>query len=126
MRRPEELEWFLNGHPRHPELGLWATITNRTVYRRLRVTVRTLMTNSRLRSLRDRQTVLGKGLGTEAAQGVLDYGFNTLHLPRLVSLIDSENIASIRVAEHIGMHFERSGEDEMGPFQLYSISNPSG
>ena len=22
----EELEWFLNGHPRHPELGLWATI----------------------------------------------------------------------------------------------------
>jgi ribosomal-protein-alanine N-acetyltransferase len=22
----EELEWFLNGHPKHPELGLWATI----------------------------------------------------------------------------------------------------
>ncbi len=22
----EELEWFLNGHPAHPELGLWATI----------------------------------------------------------------------------------------------------
>ena len=22
----EELEWFLNGHPTHPELGLWATI----------------------------------------------------------------------------------------------------
>src|SRR6185436_2412046 len=22
----EELEWFLNGHPRHPELGLWAVI----------------------------------------------------------------------------------------------------
>ncbi len=21
----EELEWFLHGHPRHPELGLWAT-----------------------------------------------------------------------------------------------------
>lgn len=21
----EELEWFLNGHPTHPELGLWAT-----------------------------------------------------------------------------------------------------
>ncbi|TMB86182.1 MAG: GNAT family N-acetyltransferase, partial [Chloroflexi bacterium] len=20
-----ELEWFLNGHPVHPELGLWAT-----------------------------------------------------------------------------------------------------
>src|SRR5205823_6246802 len=22
----EELEWFLHGHPAHPELGLWATI----------------------------------------------------------------------------------------------------
>jgi RimJ/RimL family protein N-acetyltransferase len=22
----EELEWCLNGHPDHPELGLWATI----------------------------------------------------------------------------------------------------
>src|SRR5436305_3552904 len=22
----EELEWFLDGHPTHPQLGLWATI----------------------------------------------------------------------------------------------------
>jgi ribosomal-protein-alanine N-acetyltransferase len=32
----EELEWFLNGHPDHPELGLWATIhkeTNRFIGR---------------------------------------------------------------------------------------------
>src|SRR5512133_2610660 len=26
----EELEWFLNGHPQHPELGLWATIEKET------------------------------------------------------------------------------------------------
>ena len=26
----EELEWFLNGHPTHPELGLWATIHRET------------------------------------------------------------------------------------------------
>jgi RimJ/RimL family protein N-acetyltransferase len=26
----EELEWFMNGHPRHPELGLWATIHKET------------------------------------------------------------------------------------------------
>src|SRR4026208_1850502 len=28
----EELEWFLNGHPEHPELGLWAT-TQKEPYR---------------------------------------------------------------------------------------------
>ena len=22
----EELEWFMNGHPEYPELGLWATV----------------------------------------------------------------------------------------------------
>lgn len=26
----EELEWHMNGHPRHPELGLWATIHKAT------------------------------------------------------------------------------------------------
>jgi len=26
----EELEWFLNGHPTHPELGLWATLHKQT------------------------------------------------------------------------------------------------
>jgi ribosomal-protein-alanine N-acetyltransferase len=26
----EELDWFLNGHPAHPELGLWATMHKAT------------------------------------------------------------------------------------------------
>ena len=26
----EELEWHMNGHPRHPKLGLWATIHKAT------------------------------------------------------------------------------------------------
>ena len=26
----EELDWFLHGHPKHPELGLWATIHKET------------------------------------------------------------------------------------------------
>ena len=26
----EELAWFLNGHPDHPELGLWATLHKAT------------------------------------------------------------------------------------------------
>ncbi|HQR69105.1 MAG TPA: GNAT family N-acetyltransferase, partial [Burkholderiaceae bacterium] len=25
-----ELEWFLNGHPQRPELGLWATVEKRS------------------------------------------------------------------------------------------------
>ena len=62
----------------------------------------------------------GQGLGTEAAQAILDYGFEKLNLSRLICLIDEENLASIRVSENIGMTFEKEGKDEMGPFLLYS------
>jgi RimJ/RimL family protein N-acetyltransferase len=41
-------------------------------------------------------------------------------LSRLICLIDPGNAASIRVAEKIGMRFEREGRDDKGPFLLYS------
>jgi ribosomal-protein-alanine N-acetyltransferase len=63
----------------------------------------------------------GQGLGTEAAQAVLDYGFNELKLSRLICLIDRDNVASIKVAEKIGMTFEKEGRDDKGPYLLYSI-----
>jgi ribosomal-protein-alanine N-acetyltransferase len=123
----EELEWYLNGHPDHPELGLWATIHKAsgqfigrcgllpwTIDGRFEVEVAYLLD----------QAYWGRGLGTEAAQGVLDYGFAQLGLPRLVCLIERENLASIRVAEKIGMAFEKEGCDEHGPFLLYVRSNP--
>ncbi len=49
----------------------------------------------------------GRGLATESATAVRDYAFDTLSLPRLISLIDPQNTASIRVAEKLGMHYER-------------------
>ncbi len=44
-----------------------------------------------------------QGLATEAATAVRDYAFNSLHLPRLISLIRVGNEASRRVSEKIGM-----------------------
>lgn len=119
----EELAWFRHGHPKHPELGLWATIDKAsgqfigrcgllpwTIDGRFEVEVAYLIDKA----------YWGQGLGTEAAQAILSYGFETLHLPRLVCLIDADNAASIRVAEKIGMTFDREGEDELGPFLLYA------
>jgi len=124
----EELEWFLHGHPDHPELGLWATVHKKTgrligrcgllpwtIDQRFEVEVAYLLAKE----------VWGQGLGTEAAQAVLDYGFGTLRLPRLICLIDRENLASIRVAEKIGMTFEKEGRDEKGPFLLYARNQAS-
>ena len=48
-----------------------------------------------------------RGYATEAASAVLNYAFNTLHLPRLIAIIDPFNVRSIRVAEKLGMRYEK-------------------
>jgi RimJ/RimL family protein N-acetyltransferase len=121
----EELEWFLKGHPKYPQLGLWATIhktTNRFIGRcgllpwkideREEVEVAYLLAKG----------YWGRGLGTEAAQGVARYAFEQLHLTRLICLIDPENQASIRVACKLGMAFEKEFENEHGRCLVYATS----
>ena len=123
----EELEWFLNGHPEHPELGLWATIHREsgrfigrcgllpwTIEGTYEVEVAYLL---------DRE-FWGQGLATEAAAAIVRYGFETLGLARLISLIDAENVASVRVATRVGMKFEKEIVDQYGPCHLYSIARP--
>lgn len=120
----EELEWHMHGHPRRPELGLWATIhkeTGRfigrcgllpwTIDQREEVEVAYLLAKA----------YWGQGLGTEAARAIARYAFDELGLSRLVCLIEPENHASANVARKIGMTFEREARDEIGPFLLYAV-----
>jgi len=123
----EELEWFLHGHLRYPELGLWATVLKSsgqligrcgllpwTIDGQDEVEVAYLLG----------QAYWGRGLGTEAALAIRDYGFGRLRLARLIALIDHANVASQRVAEKIGMTFEKEALDDKGPFRLYSMPRP--
>lgn len=66
----------------------------------------------------------GRGYATEAAAAVRDYAFATLRLPRLIALIDPDNAASIRVAEKIGMWYEKDVMLEAydHPDRLYAMS----
>ena len=50
-----------------------------------------------------RRDLWGQGYATEAARACRDYGFATLAVDRLISLIRPENLASRRVAEKNGM-----------------------
>jgi len=45
----------------------------------------------------------GKGIGTEAARACVEFARQDLQIRKLVALIMPENIASIRVAEKLGM-----------------------
>jgi RimJ/RimL family protein N-acetyltransferase len=49
----------------------------------------------------------GRGYAREAAQATLTHGFETLGLPRIVAIMDPNNARSARLAESIGMRFER-------------------
>ena len=120
----EELEWFLHGHPTHPWLGLWATIHKTTHQFIGRCGLLPWTIDGRaeveIAYLIDKAW-WGQGLATEAAQAILRYGFESLLYSRLVCMITPGNQASIRVAEKIGMRFEKAMEDDKGPFLLYTI-----
>jgi [ribosomal protein S5]-alanine N-acetyltransferase len=124
----KELEWFLQGHPSHPELGLWATIHKDsssfigrcgllpwTIDEVQEIEIAYLLGKS----------YWGQGLATEAAQAIKDYAFSTLQLSRLICLIDPENDASKKVAQRIGMTLEKEvdGIDGDGiPTLIYSVN----
>ncbi|MEM7563239.1 MAG: GNAT family N-acetyltransferase [Pseudomonadota bacterium] len=67
----------------------------------------------------------GRGFATEAAIAIRDYAFSDLNLPRLIALIEPVNSRSIRVAEKLGMAYEKDVmlEDYDYPDHLYSIGN---
>lgn len=125
----EELEWYMNGHPEYPQLGLWATVHKESgkfigrcgllpweIDGTLEIEIAYLLD----------QNFWHRGLATEAAQGIMDYGFETLNLRRLICLIDPDNIASQKVAKRIGMKLERRVYGIAGdnfPTLIYAIEN---
>jgi len=69
-------------------------------------------------------TAWGQGLASEGAEALLAYGFDELALPEILSIYEPDNVASRRVMEKIGMHFQR---DTVHPFferplRIYRLS----
>jgi RimJ/RimL family protein N-acetyltransferase len=121
----EELEWHMHGHPHNPSLGLWATIHKETgkFIGRCGLLPWTIDGQDEVEvAYTIAEAYQAQGLGSEAAQAILNYGFEKLSLTRLICLIDPENIASQKVAKKIGMSFEKESRDEMGLFLVYSIT----
>ena len=52
----------------------------------------------------------GAGLATEAARACLRYGFEELRFASIIAVTRPENLASQRVLEKIGLHYEREVE----------------
>jgi [ribosomal protein S5]-alanine N-acetyltransferase len=50
---------------------------------------------------------VGKGYGFEAASATLKYAHNELHLPKVIAIVDPDNVVSIALIKKIGLHFEK-------------------
>jgi ribosomal-protein-alanine N-acetyltransferase len=122
----EELDWFCNGDPDHPRLGLWATIHKATgnfigrcglipwtIDGREEVEVAYLLAKSYWR----------QGLASEAARALVRYGFEELRLPRVIALIEPGHAASIGTAMKAGLVFEREVEMDGVRSVMYAAGN---
>ena len=56
----------------------------------------------------------GRGLATEASRAILAYAFEQLGLEKIIAIAMKENLASIRVMEKVGMHFDKYAPYEPG------------
>ena len=65
----------------------------------------------------------GQGLGTEVARAALAYAWNRLGLHRVIAIIEAANVASVRVAEKIGMHWEKETILHDIPVRIYAIED---
>jgi len=72
-------------------------------------------------SYRLRRDCWGNGLATEAARACCDYGFKQAGLRRLISIIEFENTASIRVAEKMGMTLVKRALFHRIPVLVYGV-----
>ena len=123
-----ELEWHMNGHPKNPDLGLWATIHKESgrFIGRCGLLPWTIDGQEEVEvAYTIAREFWGQGLGTEAARSIVTYGFIHLHLTRLICLIEPENQASVNVAQKIGMTFEKAIDHELGLFHVHSMVRPS-
>ena len=64
----------------------------------------------------------GLGIGTEAARGWMEYGFNKMGLERIVAVAVVENRASRHIMEKLGMKFEKNEVHYDEECAFYGIS----
>ena len=64
----------------------------------------------------------GKGFASEGARAAIDFGLNSLALPRIAAVIRQENKPSVRLAERLGMELEKEVERQEIQFYQYVIA----
>jgi len=68
--------------------------------------------------------VWGEGYATEAGQAAIEWAWHNLDAPELISVIQPDNAASIRVAERLGMSRLRESTVKGQEVVIFGIDRP--
>lgn len=63
----------------------------------------------------------GRGLATEAGRAFVNFGFDELHLPRIVTAVEVGNDASVRVLDKLGFALVRTEQGELRSFYHFEL-----
>ena len=63
----------------------------------------------------------GNGFATEASQAALDWAWKHVDTDGIISMIQPDNVRSLRVATKIGQRFQRPGVLNGTPVHVYGI-----
>lgn len=72
-----------------------------------------------------RRSRWGEGFATEAARASLEWAWAHIDADHIISIIEHDNFASIRVAEKIGETRELTEEKNGAPLYTYGVYRPS-
>lgn len=64
----------------------------------------------------------GKAFAFDASKAVLNYGFDTLNLEKIIALVNPENVASWKILEKLGMSLIKEIETEIEKLKVYEMS----
>jgi RimJ/RimL family protein N-acetyltransferase len=72
-----------------------------------------------------RRSLWGKGFATEAAEAALRWAWDNVATDHIISIIQPDNVRSIRVAEKLGERFEREDIVNGTDVHIYGIGRPA-
>src|SRR5947209_12013650 len=68
----------------------------------------------------------GRGYATEAGAALISYGFDTIHLQRIIATTEYDNIAYQHAMQHLGMTLERNPLEDPPWVQIVAtLANPN-
>lgn len=68
-----------------------------------------------------RESAQGKGLGWELAETLVNHGLHTLRLPQITATITPDNFPSKKIAERLGLRFDKRILLNNVPTDLYRL-----